>query len=36
MNQLNWHLNSNIREYLFASEVEGKDIDNLRVFINER
>ncbi|CAD8058118.1 unnamed protein product [Paramecium sonneborni] len=36
MNQLNWHLNQDIREYLYASEIEGKDIDNFRLFISER
>lgn len=29
MNQLNWHMNQNVKENITVSELLGKDIDNL-------
>ncbi|CAD8057134.1 unnamed protein product [Paramecium sonneborni] len=36
MNQLNWHMNQNVKEYITVSELLGKDIDNLMLFRVER
>ncbi|CAD8055877.1 unnamed protein product [Paramecium sonneborni] len=36
MNQLNWHMNQNVKENITVSELLGKDIDNLMQFRAER
>ncbi|CAD8150675.1 unnamed protein product [Paramecium pentaurelia] len=36
MNQLNWHMNQNVKENITVSELLGKDIDNLMQFRTER
>lgn len=33
MNQLNWHLNKDIKEYITSKEFIENDIDNLKFFI---